>query len=254
MPPLDVSAATATVRRDSGHSRCPGVVVPLRDKNGTVDDFWKTRAPGLRTRLLTVTVAAAAAAILPLASGGAAVAAPKAKHHQGHRRQPAGSHLSVYSKSMDKKIDVSVLVPKDRKGRTGPIPAAGRQRRHHELRLGGTDQSSRYFTDKQVYVVSFVGGQYSYYTDWQRDDRSLGRNKWATFITEASPLIAKQFSTTGANAVAGISIARHVRVQSRAPAPRLYRSIAAFSGCARTSDPLGQRYIKYVVEQRARPT
>ena len=33
-------------------------------------------------------------------------------------------------------------------------------------------------------------------------------------------------------------------------APGLYRSVAAFSGCARTSDPAGQQYIRLVVEDR----
>ena len=216
----------------------------------------KTRAPGLRTRLLTVTVAAAAAAILPLASGGAAVAAPEKPSSitKVTDVNPREVTLSVYSKSMDKKIDVSVLVPKDRKkaapvlyllqGANGGIMNSG---------WAGQTKFKEYFTDKQVYVVSFVGGQYSYYTDWQRDDRSLGRNKWATFITEElPPLIAKQFSTTGANAVAGISMAGTSVFNLALKAPKLYRSIAAFSGCARTSDPLGQQYIKYVVEQRGK--
>ena len=33
-------------------------------------------------------------------------------------------------------------------------------------------------------------------------------------------------------------------------APRLYRAVAGFSGCARTSDPLGQEYIKTVIGLR----
>ncbi len=33
-------------------------------------------------------------------------------------------------------------------------------------------------------------------------------------------------------------------------APKLYKSVAAFSGCARTSDPLGQAYIQAVVGTR----
>ena len=216
----------------------------------------KTRGRSLRARLLTVAVASVAAATLPLASGGTALAAP-AKTSSITKVtdvDPQEVTLSVYSKSMDKKIDVSVLTPKNRKkaaptlyllqGANGGILNSG---------WAGQTKFKKYFTDRHVYVVSYVGGQYSYHTDWQKDDPHLGRNKWATFLTEElPPLIDKEFNTTGANAAAGISMAGTSVFSLVLKAPKLYRAIGAFSGCARTSDPLGQQYIKYVVEQRGK--
>lgn len=160
--------------------------------------------------------------------------------------------LMVHSASMDRTIPVTVLTPKNR---TRPAPAlyllngAG----------GGEDSATwnartdykKFFADKNVYVVTPIGGAFSYYTDCQRDDPVLGRNKWQTFLTrELPPLIDKRFPTTGKVAVAGISMAGTTVFNLALAAPGMYRSIAAFSGCARTSDPVGQQYIRFVVENR----
>jgi diacylglycerol O-acyltransferase/trehalose O-mycolyltransferase len=37
-----------------------------------------------------------------------------------------------------------------------------------------------FFANQNVNIVSPIGGQYSYYTDWVADDPALGRNKWQT--------------------------------------------------------------------------
>ena len=100
-------------------------------------------------------------------------------------------------------------------------------------------------------MVTPIGGAFSYYTDWQRDDPVLSRNKWTTFLTdELPPLINSAFDTTRVNAIAGISMAGTSVLNLAISAPRLYRSVAAFSGCARTSDPVGQEYIRLVVQHR----
>ena len=160
----------------------------------------------------------------------------------------------VYSASMDKLIPVTVLKPKDT---STPAPTlyllngAG----------GGEDSATwaaktdymKFFADKQAYVVTPIGGAYSYYTDWQKDDPVLGRNKWTTFLTkELPPLIDKTFNTTGENAIAGISMAGTSVLNLAIAAPKLYKSVAAYSGCARTSDPLGLAYIRMVVGDRGR--
>ncbi|GAA1479909.1 alpha/beta hydrolase family protein [Gordonia sinesedis] len=160
--------------------------------------------------------------------------------------------LTVYSASMGKSFPVQVLTPKDTT-KAAPVlyllNGAG----------GGEDKATwaarteyvKYFADKNAYVVTPVGGAYSYYTDWVKDDPALGRNKWETFLTkELPPLIDAQFPTTGRNALAGISMAGTSVFNLAIAAPGLYRSIGAYSGCARTSDPAGQAYIRLVVESR----
>ncbi|MDL9938044.1 alpha/beta hydrolase family protein [Gordonia sp. ABSL1-1] len=165
---------------------------------------------------------------------------------------PQQATVIVYSAAMHKLIPVNVLRPKDA-GKPAPtlylLNGAG----------GGEDSATwaaktsyvEFFKDKHVNVVTPIGGAFSYYTDWQRDDPVLGRNKWTTFLTkELPPLIDKEFETTKVNSIAGISMAGTSVLNLAIAAPKLYRSVAAYSGCARTSDPLGQAYIRMVVADR----
>lgn len=108
-----------------------------------------------------------------------------------------------------------------------------------------------FFADKNVTVVVPMGGAASYFTDWQRSDPVLGRQKWATFLTEELPAtIDERFDGTGRNAIAGISMAGTSVFQLALHAPSVYRAIGSFSGCAQTSDPLGQSVVRMVVEGR----
>lgn len=189
---------------------------------------------------------------LLIATPGLAQGAPAKKSQIVKVTRDGAQHitLSVYSASMSRNIPVQVLTPRDA-SRPAPVfyllNGAG----------GGEDGATwdartdyrKYFGDKQTYVVTPVGGSSSYYTDWIRDDPLLGRNKWQTFLTkELPPLINNQFRTTGRNAIGGISMSGTSVLDLAIQAPKLYTSVAAFSGCARTSDPLGQAYVKLVVE------
>ncbi|WP_228001054.1 alpha/beta hydrolase [Nocardia australiensis] len=105
-----------------------------------------------------------------------------------------------------------------------------------------------FFADKQVNVVIPIGGRGSYYTDWRAEDPVLGRQQWASFLTrELPPIIDSGFRGTGANAIAGLSMAGAAVFQLALAAPGLYRGIGSYSGCARTSDPRGQAMVDIVV-------
>ncbi|MGW2661613.1 alpha/beta hydrolase [Nocardia tengchongensis] len=121
---------------------------------------------------------------------------------------------------------------------------------------GGVDASSwpeqtdiaDFFRDKQITVVTPLGGSGSYFTDWLADDPILGRQRWSTFLTrELPPIIDSAFDGTGANALAGISMAGTSVFQLAIAAPGVYRAIGSYSGCARTSDPLGRLFVDAVV-------
>ncbi|MTE11965.1 alpha/beta hydrolase [Nocardia aurantiaca] len=159
--------------------------------------------------------------------------------------------LSVYSAAMDRVIPVQVLTAFDN---SVPRPTlyllngAG----------GGEDAATWYrqtdvvqfFLDKNVNVVSPVGGKFSYYTDWQKDDPSLGRQKWETFLTaELPPIIDKALGASGANAIAGVSMSATSALNLAIVAPDRYRAVAAFSGCASTSDENSRRYIQLVLDR-----
>lgn len=106
-----------------------------------------------------------------------------------------------------------------------------------------------FFADKNVNVVIPIGGYAAYYTDWRSDDPVLGRNQWQTFLTrELPPVIDRLLGTTGHNAIAGLSMSATSVLDLAIQAPGLYRAVAAYSGCAMTSDPLGQALVRTVVE------
>lgn len=164
--------------------------------------------------------------------------------------------IGVYSPSMDRVIPLKVLRPKNTR-----VPAP-------TLYLlngagGGEDaatwpartDAAEFFADKHVNVVIPMEGAFSYYTDWQQVDKSLaaklknnGRYMWSTFLTrELPPVIDSVFGTTGANALAGISMAGTSVLDLAIESPHLYRSVSAYSGCALTSDPIGQTFVSYVI-------
>ncbi|NNG98364.1 alpha/beta hydrolase [Gordonia araii] len=178
-------------------------------------------------------------------------AAPVSRIVSTYDDGPQEHTLIVYSAAMRQSFPVTVLLPRD-KSKPRPVlyllNGAG----------GGEDSATwaartsytKYFKNKNVYVVTPVGGAFSYYTDWVRRDPAIGKPMWQTFLTkELPPLIDGHFKTTRRNAIAGISMAGTSVFNLAIAKPRLYRSVAAFSGCARTSDPLGQQYIKLVIDR-----
>ncbi|WP_374100825.1 alpha/beta hydrolase [Gordonia sp. BP-119] len=171
------------------------------------------------------------------------------RHHDAG--DPQQVTLTVHSASMRRDIKVSVRVPRDTSSASPTLyllnGAAGEDSPTTRARAA----YNSYFADRKVHVVTPLEGAHSYYTDWVRKDPSLGVNKWQTFLTrELPPLIDKEFDTTGANAVAGISMSGTSVFNLAIAEPGLYRAIGAYSGCARTGDPLGQRYVRLVVEGR----
>ncbi|MFC0313925.1 alpha/beta hydrolase [Gordonia phosphorivorans] len=165
---------------------------------------------------------------------------------------PQEYSVEVYSPSMRRNITTTVLRPKDT---SRPAPTLyllnGASGPENKASWGDKTDYVKYFANRHVNVVTPQEGAYSYYADWQRNDRSLGRNKWQTFLTkELPPVIDAAYGTTGKQSAAGISMAGTSVFNLAIAAPGLYESVAAYSGCARTSDPLGQEYIRQVVEGR----
>lgn len=165
---------------------------------------------------------------------------------------PGPIDVVVRSAAMHSDITVKVLPAADQ---SRPVPtiyllngAAGGE--------GGSswfDQTdvATFFAGENVNVVVPMGGAASYYTDWRRDDPTLGRQKWATFLTEElPPLMDARFNGNGRNAIAGISMAGTSVFQLVLEAPALYQAVGAYSGCAMTSDPEGQAFVRLTVEGR----
>lgn len=156
----------------------------------------------------------------------------------------------VYSGAMDREIPIRVQRPNDT---SEPRPVlyllngAG----------GGEDGSDwkrqtkamQFLADKNVNVVTPLVGKFSYYADWVRPDPVLGNYKWQTFLTEElPPIIDAGLGTTGKNALAGLSTSGTTVLALPIAKPGLYESVAAYSGCAQISDPLGYEIVRIGVD------
>lgn len=164
---------------------------------------------------------------------------------------PTHLKLSVFSAAMNQPITVEVQRPADA---SVPRPTlyllngAG----------GGEDGASwdaqapdalKFLATKNVNVVQPVGGAWSYYADWRRPDPKLGVNKWKTFFTEElPPIVNGALGTTGVNAIAGLSTSGTSVLALAIAKHDLYRSVAAYSGCAQISDPIGYRFVKMATD------
>ncbi len=94
-------------------------------------------------------------------------------------------------------------------------------------------------------------GAFSYYTDWQKDDEKLGRQKWQTFmLEELPPVIDAEFGTNKVQSIAAISMTGTSVLNYAIAKPGFYRSVGSFSGCAETATPAGQSFIQTVVGLR----
>nr|WP_307829876.1 alpha/beta hydrolase family protein [Antrihabitans stalagmiti] len=156
----------------------------------------------------------------------------------------------VYSPSMDEVIKLQVLRPRDTSMARPTLyllngAGAGEDGANWIRQTDIVD----FFADKDVNVVIPVGGYLSYYTDWRSQDPVLGRNMWQTFLTrELPPVLDDALGANGVNAIGGLSMSAGSVLDLAVQAPGLYRGVASYSGCAMTSDPIGQALIRIVVE------
>lgn len=205
--------------------------------------------------LVGLAVACLALAAAPVAVSSAdatpeaAVAAPDGSHlvslTLGEGRS---ADAEVYSAAMRKNIKLKLLIAPGEAPRPTLYVLDG---------VGGADgengilkwaDAQSFYETKDVNVVATVGGDSSYFTDWLRDDPELGRNQWATFLTdELPPIIDSTLNTTGKNAIVGLSMSATSVLALAIRNPDLYEGVASFSGCAQTSDPIGRAYVNITV-------
>ncbi|MFQ6397977.1 alpha/beta hydrolase [Nocardia sp. KC 131] len=159
-------------------------------------------------------------------------------------------NVMVFSPAMNKPIPVQV------------IRAADTAKPRPTMYLlngsgGGPNQSGwdaqtdvvSFLRSKDVNVVTPFGGSNSYYTDWVRDDAVLGHNKWQTFINEELPPVIEEFlGANGNRTLVGVSMSGTSVLNLAIAKPGFWKSVASYSGCAQTSDPIGQEFVRLTVE------
>ncbi|WP_076476909.1 alpha/beta hydrolase [Williamsia sterculiae] len=154
----------------------------------------------------------------------------------------------VYSAAMDRNIALKLLIAPGSAPRPTMyiLDGVGGGKGNNLMMTWGRAQP--FLSDKDVNVVATVGGDSSYFTDWKRDDPRLGRQKWATFLTEElPPIVDATLNTTRRNALVGISMSGTSSLALAIRKPGLFQAVSSMSGCAQTSDPLGQAYVNVTV-------
>ncbi|MFB8279765.1 alpha/beta hydrolase [Nocardia colli] len=190
------------------------------------------------------TPVAVAVLTVALAVAGPAVVGPApasaAQIERVDNLTPTRAAVFIDSPAMGRTVQVQVL-----------HPAGGGARPAYYLLDGldpGTSQSTwtnatdaeRFFAGANVNVVLPVGGEASYYTDWQQDDPQLGHYRWETFLTEElPPLIDARFNGNGVNAIGGLSMGGNAAFILAARNPWLYRAVAGYSACPDTGLAMG---------------
>ena len=159
-------------------------------------------------------------------------------------------NVQVFSPAMNRPIDLQV------------IRAADTSKPRPTLYLlngsgGGPNASgwdaqtdvNGFLQNKDVNVVTPYGGANSYYTDWIRNDAKLGYNKWQTFLNEELPPVIENFLGANQNrSLAGVSMSGTSVLNLAIAKPGFWKSVAAYSGCAQTSDPIGHEFVRITVE------
>lgn len=86
------------------------------------------------------------------------------------------------------------------------------------------------FADRNVNVILPVGGQSSFYSDWQRPDN--GKNyKWESFLMkELIPVLDHGFRSNRTRSVVGISMGGTAAVNLAERNPGIFRFVGSFSG------------------------
>jgi diacylglycerol O-acyltransferase/trehalose O-mycolyltransferase len=202
---------------------------------------------GNRVRILAV----ALMTVFPLLSTPFAVAAPPqganitGVEHVNDR----WDKVSVYSPSMDKVIVNDVFkAPKSGAPVFYLLPGidggdnldpGGNFAPGAKSWFGMTDIQG-FFANKNVNVVSPLGGQFSWYTDWVTD----GSRQYQTYMTrELPPLIRAEYKTNGKNAVGGLSSTGGTALDYAIQVPGLYKAVGSYSGFLTTSDPQSAQQI-----------
>jgi diacylglycerol O-acyltransferase / trehalose O-mycolyltransferase len=94
-----------------------------------------------------------------------------------------------------------------------------------------------FFAERNVNVVSPLGGQFSWWTNWVSDPGK----QYQTYMTrELPPLINAEYDTNGRNAVGGLSSTGGTALDYAVQAPGLFQAVGSYSGLLNPADNVQQ--------------
>lgn len=144
--------------------------------------------------------------------------------------------LSIQSAAMpERPIKVQLLLPRDwysSPDRQFPEIWALDGLRAIEKQSGWTIETNieQFFADKNAIIVLPVGGESSFYTDWNEPNN--GKNyQWETFlIEELTPILTNGFRSNGERAINGISMGGTAAVNLATHHPEMFSFVGSYSG------------------------
>jgi len=158
--------------------------------------------------------------------------APEARVVGVTASSPTRSSLFIDSPAMGRIMQVEVLHPAGSAARPSYYLLDGLDPGRGQSTWTNATDAEPFFADKRVNVVLPLGGEASYYTNWQQDDPHLGHYQWETFLTrELPPIIDSAFAGNGVNGIGGLSMGGIAAFILAARNPGLYRAVAGYSAC-----------------------
>ncbi|MHA2790001.1 alpha/beta hydrolase-fold protein [Corynebacterium sp. S7] len=139
-------------------------------------------------------------------------------------------------------IQVQILLARDwhsNPGATFPEVWALDGLRAREDESGWTIETNieQFYADKNVNVILPVGGESSFYSDWQQPDNGK-HYKWETFLTqELVPILNNEFRSSQRRAVVGLSMGGTAAMNLAERNPGMFDFVGSFSGYLDTTTP-----------------
>ncbi|MBB1056593.1 esterase family protein [Dietzia sp. B19] len=148
---------------------------------------------------------------------------------------------NVWSNSMNRDIKVQVQ-PARFNGDAGLYLLDGLRAREEWNAWTRDAQAHRIFLQDNITLVMPVGGQVSFYSDWDRPINLGGRlleYKWETFLTSELPgYLAEHFGVNPQNnAIAGLSMGGSAAATLAAKHPTQFKQVSVFSGYMNPTAP-----------------
>ncbi|WP_333618864.1 alpha/beta hydrolase-fold protein [Dietzia sp.] len=144
--------------------------------------------------------------------------------------------LWVQSPAMKRTIQVQLLLPRSWNSdpeRTYPALYMLDGLRAENTENGWTKETQleNFFDSKDAVVVLPVGGESSFYTDWQNPAKDGEPYQWETFMTsELPPLVAKDWRLNDRAGVVGLSMGGTAAMDLAARKQGMYQFAGSFSG------------------------
>ena len=110
----------------------------------------------------------------------------------------------------------------------------------------------QFYADKNVNVIMPVGGNSSFYTDWEEQPEQGKTYKWETFLTQELPAVLRQgWRTNEQRAITGISMGGTAAMNLAHRHPDLFQFVGSFSGYLDTTSPGIPQAINYATNEGA---